>query len=74
MDQQALLRAMDDLIEVSPGTLKGPEKLADLEGWTSLAMIGFISFADRNGVRVSPRTIATAATVAELIGLLERKP
>ena len=67
------IEAIDELLELPSGTLKGPEQLEDLEGWNSIAMLGFISLADRNGVRVSPRDIARATTVAELLQLLKSK-
>jgi len=71
MTQDELLRVVDGLIEVPPGTLQGSESLEDLDGWNSMAMMGFISFADKNGVRLSPRQIAASTTVADLIQLVQ---
>jgi acyl carrier protein len=71
MTQQELLLAMDDLLELPPGSLKGSEALKDLEQWNSMAVIGFIAMADTNGARVSARQIATCSTVAELLTLAQ---
>jgi acyl carrier protein len=71
MTQQELLLAMDDLLELAPGSLKGSEALSDLEQWNSMAVIGFIALADTNGARVSARQIAKCTTVAELVNLAQ---
>jgi acyl carrier protein len=49
---------------------------ADLEslGWSSLAVVSFIAFADENfGIIVEPRQLATCKTVDDLIQLLDGK-
>jgi acyl carrier protein len=71
MNQEELLQVVDGLVEVPPGTLQGPENLEDLDGWNSMAMMGFISFADKNGIRLSPRQIAASTTVGDLIQLVQ---
>jgi acyl carrier protein len=70
MTRQEFLLEMDDILELPPGSLKGPEKLEELEQWNSTAMIGFIALADTNsGVRISPRQIVTCSTVGDLLSL-----
>jgi acyl carrier protein len=70
MTQQEFLLEMDELLELPPGTLKGREKLEDLEQWNSTALIGFIALADtNNSVRISPRQIVNCATVADLLAI-----
>lgn len=69
MDSKEFLLAFDEIVELPPGTLKGSEKLEDLEGWNSMAMLGFIALADGNGKKVAPRQIATAETVTDLMKL-----
>jgi acyl carrier protein len=71
MTQEELLLEMDDLLELPPGSLKGPEALKDLEQWNSMAVIGFIALADSNGASVSARAIADCTTVAELLSLAQ---
>ena len=70
MTREEFLVEMDDILELPAGSLKGSEKLDDLEQWNSTAMIGFIALADtNNGVRISPRQIVNCATVADLLEL-----
>jgi acyl carrier protein len=67
MSSAEFLSAFDEIVELPPGTLTGSEKLDDLEGWNSMAMLGFIALADENGSKISPRQIAASQTVAELM-------
>lgn len=60
---------MDTLVEVPAGTLRGPEKLEDLENWNSLAMVEYIALADNNGAKVKPRQIRDCETVDDLAEL-----
>jgi acyl carrier protein len=62
---------LSEMVEISPNTLTGGEKLEDLEGWTSLAMISFIAFADEHfGKTLSPRQFASCGTVEDLSKLV----
>ncbi len=70
MTREQFLVEMDELLELAPGTLSGPEKLDELAEWNSTAMIGFIALADsNNGARVSPRQMVNCTTVADLLTL-----
>jgi acyl carrier protein len=72
MDRSKFLALMDDLLEVPPGTLRGPESLDGLEGWNSVAMVGFIALADEHcGFIISPRNFASCQTVDDLLNLIE---
>lgn len=58
---------MDSLLELPEDTLRGPEKLDDLENWNSLAMLGYIALADSNkGVKLSPRQIRNCNSIDDL--------
>ena len=62
------LQSLDKLVELPRGTLKGPEKLNDLEQWNSMAMIGFIALADSvNRASLSVSEILACRTVADLL-------
>ncbi len=74
MERTKLLHDLDELMDLTPGTLAGGERLAELEGWTSLAVVGFLALADEQGVAVSPRSIATCQTVDELLALVGAQP
>ena len=70
MDQMGFLRLRDSLLELEPGTLVGSEKLADLEAWSSLSVIGYMALVnDEFGTVVSPKRIADCVTVNDLVSL-----
>ena len=70
MTREEFLSGLDELVELTPGTLKGPEKLEELDQWTSMAIVGFITMADSyNGTRLGPTQIAKCATVDDLLKL-----
>lgn len=66
------LLLLDELMELPPGTLKGPETLKSFYQWDSLAHVGFIALVDRElGLTVEPGKIAAAETVADLLALVQ---
>jgi acyl carrier protein len=70
MTMDEFLSQFGDLMEMPAGSLRAEDKLADLEGWNSMAMVGFIAFADEQfGKTLSPRLFATCSTVADLAKL-----
>jgi len=70
MTRKEFLLELDSILDLMAGTLKGPEKLEELEMWDSTALIGFIALADtNNGVRISPRQIVNCLTVNDLLEL-----
>jgi acyl carrier protein len=61
---------MDELLELEPGNLKGPEKLEDLESWDSLAIVSFMGLVKAKvGKTLSPKNIATCQCVNDLFAL-----
>jgi acyl carrier protein len=71
MAKMDVLRAIEELLEVDAGTLKGEEGLADLGAWNSLSVLGFIAMADEKyGVAVAAGDLAKCATVNDLVALL----
>lgn len=71
MRREDFLREMDELLELDPGTLKGNEALADLDGWDSLAVISFIALTDEKlDTVIDGESLAKAATVQDLLNLL----
>lgn len=60
--------AVDEILELSPGTLQGPEKLQDFPLWDSTAMISFMALANsNNNVRIAPRELGSCETVDDLL-------
>ena len=70
MTKADFLRELDEMLELSPGTLSGDEALADVEGWDSLAVISFIALVDEKlGLVVEGEKLARAKTVADLLDI-----
>ena len=70
MTKEAFLLALDEMLELPAGTLKGPEKIEDLENWDSLAVINLMALVDEHyGVKLAPRHIGSAETVDQLFAL-----
>jgi acyl carrier protein len=58
---------LSDILEVPAGSLRGDEKLSDLEEWNSIAMVSFIAFGDEHFQKtLSPRQFVTCETVNDL--------
>jgi acyl carrier protein len=71
MDSVAFYRKLEELLDMAPGILNGREPLSSLDAWDSLAVLGFISLADREyGLAIPPASIPTCRTVDDLAGLL----
>jgi acyl carrier protein len=74
MDRGYLLNALDELLELGPGTLKGSEDLAEL-GWDSVRAIEFIVLAEEKaGAQIVPAKLAEAKTINDLLLLLGATP
>jgi acyl carrier protein len=72
MDRQTFLPLLDEMLELPAGTLKGPEKLQDLDNWNSLAMVSFVALADEHfDATVSPRRFVNCETVNDLLSLIK---
>ena len=74
MNRQEFLRAIEELIDMDPGTLNGDEVLDSLGGWDSLAVISFIALVDESlGMILEGDKLADASTMAELMAMVEHK-
>jgi acyl carrier protein len=70
MTMEEFLDQFGELLEMPPGSLRAEDKLSELEGWNSMAMVGFIALVDEQfGKTISPRLFATCSTVADLAKL-----
>ncbi len=71
MTRDEMLRRLEGTFEVSPNTLTGNEQLADIAGWDSLAMLSFVTMAQKScGVRLGAEELMACKTVNDLIALL----
>lgn len=72
MTHSEFLLQMDEILGLAPGTIRGDEKLEELDNWDSTALISFVVLAETNsGVSVSPEQIVTCSTVADLLRLAQ---
>ena len=70
MNTTEFLLALDEMLELDPGSLTGAEALEDLENWDSLAVISFIALVDEKlGLVVEGEKLVKAKTVADLLTL-----
>lgn len=72
MTREEFLLQMDEIIGLQPGTLRGHEKLEDLENWDSTTLIGLILLADaNNSVPITPEQVVGCSTVGDLLRLAQ---
>jgi len=73
MEAPQLLQAIEEVVDVEPGTLCEDKKLEDLANWDSLAFLTFLAMADsRFGLTLAPEAVRDCTSVADLCGLLAR--
>jgi len=74
MNRDEFLLEMDEILDLPAGTLRGHEKLEELQNWDSTSLITFIALAETNsGVSISPGQIVTCDTVADLLRFVQPK-
>ena len=72
MNRDEFLIQMDEILDLPTGTLRGHERLEELQNWDSTSLITFIALAEsNNGASISPGQIATCSTVADLLRLAQ---
>jgi acyl carrier protein len=70
MTREEFLLEMDEILGLHPGTLRGDEKLEELQNWDSTALIGLIVLAETtNDAHISPDDVVGCSTVADLLRL-----
>jgi hypothetical protein len=68
--RQQFLQELDEILDLPSDTLKGPELLADLANWNSLAVMSFIALADEaSGASPAGKEITACKTVDDLLSL-----
>jgi acyl carrier protein len=74
MTRTEFLNLLDEIIEAPKGTVKGTEKLKDIEGWDSLAIVSYIAVVNEHfGVTLSASQLKQAGSIEDLIGVLPQK-
>jgi acyl carrier protein len=70
MRRDTFLLEIDEILGLHPGTLRGNEKLEELDNWDSTAMIGVIVLAESASDRhISPEQVVNCSTVADILRL-----
>jgi acyl carrier protein len=73
MDKSKFFTELAELLDTDVSNLNPDAHLEDL-GWSSLAVVSFIAFADENfGVILEPSKLTECKTVGDLIRLLGGK-
>ena len=72
MTRDQFLLEMDEILGLPAGTLRGHEKLEELDNWDSTSLITLITLAEtNNGVSVSPDQIVLCTTVADVLRIAQ---
>lgn len=72
MTRDEFLLQMDEILGLPAGTLRGHEKLDELDNWDSTSLINLITLAEaNNGANLSPQAIVGCSTVGDLLRLAE---
>jgi acyl carrier protein len=72
MTREEFLLEMDEILGLRAGTLRGDEKLEELENWDSTALISLIVLAETsNNAQISPDQVVGCSTVADLLRLAQ---
>jgi len=59
------------LMEVDADALTEETRLKDMEGWNSLAVVGFIAMVDEHlGFTPSPKMIVESVTIGDLVKIV----
>jgi acyl carrier protein len=70
MNRDEFLLQMDEILGLKPGTLRGNEKLDELQNWDSTSLVSLISLAEStNNVEISPEQVVGCSTVSDLLRL-----
>ena len=72
MTRDEFLMEMDEVLGLPTGTLRGNEKLDELENWDSTSLIILITLAETNNrLSISPDEIVGCSTVADFLRLAQ---
>lgn len=72
MNQQEKLNALEEMMELNPGTLNPECVLSEIEEWDSLSLLSFLVLLDEKfGKSVNGNEIRNKKTVADLLVLME---
>jgi acyl carrier protein len=71
MTRSEFLMEMDEILGLNPGTLKGHEKLDELENWDSTALVSLIAVAESySNAEITLDQVVNCTTVGDLLRLV----
>lgn len=72
MSREQFLLQMDEILGLCPGTLRGDEKLEEIQNWDSTALISLIVLTEQsNYAHITPDQVVGCSTVADLLRLAQ---
>ena len=71
MELKAFFKALEEMMELPAGSLRGDAELAATEKWDSMMILNFIALVDEQfSFSVEPEKIADCVTANDLVALL----
>ena len=71
-NNQQLLRQLEETLNVESGTIQETDRLENLEGWDSIAVISVMAMFEYSyGVTLDPDNLVQCQTVGDLIRLVQ---
>jgi acyl carrier protein len=71
MTENEFLKEIEEILDLKAGTLKGHEKLEDLENWDSTALMSLIGAAESLGnTGITLEQVMSCSTVSDLLRLV----
>ena len=75
MTREEFLLEMDEILGLNAGTLRGDEKLEELQNWDSTSLVGLIVLAETaTNAHISTDQILGCITVSDLLRLAQVDP
>ena len=72
MNRKQIVSQIEELLEISPDTLREDEEVRSLEHWDSLKLLEIVALADEQlHVQIDADRLAKCVTVSDIIQLLE---
>ena len=74
MKKNEFYNEIEEILEVDTGCLSGDEKLVELDGWDSLAIVMFIAMIDNKlNTAITAERLLDCVTIDDLAALCEGK-
>jgi acyl carrier protein len=72
MNRRQIISQLEEVLEISPDTLREDEQVRNLEHWDSLKLLEVIAFADEQlHVQIDADRLAQCVTIGDILKLLQ---